>query len=128
MQGDQSPVLKVSLMLKKASLRKNSLRSQEPGSERVLRVALYSHTVFNGMWFWTVDPFVTISVFIAKLSERLNCWRILEDFHSKEYIQFFDVNCGLFMSLHFSIGCYDCRRTSRRRQSVHFSRIQVLFC
>ena len=30
------------------------------------------------------------------------------------------------MRLHFSIGCYDCRWTSRRRQSIHFSRIQVL--
>ena len=44
-----------------------------------------------------------------------------------KHIQFFDINCGLFMRLHFSIGCYDCRWTSRRRQSIHFSRIQVLF-
>ena len=29
------------------------------------------------------------------------------------------------MRLHLSIGCYDCRRTSRHRQSIHFSRIQV---
>ena len=29
--------------------------------------------------------------------------------------------------LHFSIGCYDCRRTSRRRQGIHFSRIRVHF-
>ena len=28
------------------------------------------NTVFNEMWFLTVDPFVRISVFIAKLSER----------------------------------------------------------
>ena len=36
----------------------------------VLRVALYSNTVFNEMWFLTVDPLVRISVFIAQLSER----------------------------------------------------------
>ena len=30
------------------------------------------------------------------------------------------------MRLHFSIGCYDRCRTSRRRQSFQFSRIQVL--
>ena len=30
------------------------------------------------------------------------------------------------MRLHFSIGCSDCRRTTRFRQSIHFSRIQVL--
>ena len=30
------------------------------------------------------------------------------------------------MHLHFSIGCYECRRTSRRCQSILFSRIQVL--
>ena len=28
------------------------------------------------MWFLTVDPFVRISVFIAKLSERQYCWRV----------------------------------------------------
>ena len=27
-----------------------------------------------------------------------------------------------YMRLHFSIGCYDCRRTSRRRQSIQFRR------
>ena len=31
------------------------------------------------------------------------------------------------MRLHFSIGCYYYRRTTRLRQSIHFSRIQVLF-
>ena len=77
--------------------------------------------------FLTVDPLIRVSVFVAKLSERQHFWRILEDFHSQEYVQFFDINCDLFMRLHFSIGCYDCRRTSRRRQSIHFSRIQVLF-
>ena len=47
----------------------------------------------NEMWFLTIDPFVRKSVFIAKLSERPDCWRVFEDFHSQEYIQFFDVNC-----------------------------------
>ena len=31
------------------------------------------------------------------------------------------------MRLHFSIGGYDCRRTARFRQSIHFSITQVLF-
>ena len=93
----------------------------------VFRITLYSNPVLNEMWFLTFDPLIRICVFIAKLSERQDCWRILEDFHSQEYIQFFDVHCGLFMRLHFSIGCYDCRRTSRRPQRIHFSRIQVLF-
>ena len=31
------------------------------------------------------------------------------------------------MRLHFSIGCYDCRKTTRFRQGLHFWRIQVLF-
>ena len=31
------------------------------------------------------------------------------------------------MRLHFTVGCYSCRWTSRRRQSILFSRIQVLF-
>ena len=34
----------------------------------VLRVALYPNTVFNEMCFMTIDPFIWVSVFIAKLS------------------------------------------------------------
>ena len=79
------------------------------------------------MWFLTIDPFVGISVFIAKLFERQYCWRVIEDFHSQEYIQFFDIHNCLFMRLHFSIGGYDYRRTARFRQSIHFSITQVLF-
>ena len=66
----------------------------------VLRIALYSNPVTNEMWFLTVDPLVRVSAFIAKLSKRQHCWRILEDFHSQEYILFFEVNCGIFMRLH----------------------------
>ena len=84
--------------------------------------------VFNEMWFLTIDPFVGIPIFIAKLSERQYCWRVIEDFHSQEYIQIFDIHNCLFMRLHFSIGGYDYRRTARFRQSIHFSFTQVLFC
>ena len=59
---------------------------------------------------------------MAKLSERSICWRILEDFHSQEYIQFFDI----FMRLHFSIGGYDYRRTARFRQRTTFQ--NSFFC
>ena len=105
------------------------LRWQTRNHDRnqVLCVALYPNTVFNEMWFLTVDPFIRVSVFIAKLSERQYCWRVFEDFHCQEWIQFFDIHRCLFMRLHFSIGGYGCRRTSRRRQSIHLSRIQVLF-
>ena len=44
----------------------------------------------NEMWFLTVDPFIRIYVFIAKLSKRQYCWRVFEDFHSQEYVHFFD--------------------------------------
>ena len=87
----------------------------------VLRIAHYPNPVINEMWFLTIDPFIGISVFIAKLSKRQYCWRVLEDFHRQEYIQLFDINRCLFMRLHFSIGGYDYRRTARFRQSVHFS-------
>ena len=76
--------------------------------------------------FWPLI-ILRISVFIEKLSERQYCWRVFEDFQSQEYVQFFDIHNCLFMRLHFSIGCYDYRRTTRLRQSIHFSRIQVLF-
>ena len=42
----------------------------------------------------------------------INCWRILEEFRRQEHIQFFDVHRGLFIRLHFTIGCYNRRRTS----------------
>ena len=79
------------------------------------------------MWFLTIDPCVGVPVFIAKLSERQYCWRVIEDFHSQEYIQLFDIHNCLFMRLHFSIGGYDYRRTTRFRQSIHFSITQILF-
>ena len=80
------------------------------------------------MCFLTIDTFVGISVFIAKLSERQYCWRVLEDILCQEYIQFLDMHNCLFMRLHFYIGGYDYRRTTRRRQGIHFSFTQVLFC
>ena len=46
---------------------------------------------------------------------------------SHSCIQFFDMNCGLFMRLHFTIGCYNCRRNSRRRHGFQSSGIQILF-
>ena len=67
------------------------------------------------------------SVFIARLSMRQYCWRVIEDFQNQEYIQFIDVNCDLFMRLHFSIGGYDFRRTILGRHSINFSIIPVLF-
>ena len=78
----------------------------------VLRIVLCSNPVFNEMLFLTIDPFIGISVFIAKLSTRQYCWRVFENFHSQEYTQFFDIHCCLFMRLYFSIGGYDCRRTA----------------
>ena len=30
--------------------------------------------------------------------------------HCQEYVQLSDINCGLFMRLHFTIGCYDRRQ------------------
>ena len=79
------------------------------------------------MCFLTLDPFMGISVFIAKLSERQYCWRVFENFHSQENIQFFDIHRCLFMRLHLSIGGDDYRRSARFRQSIHFSITQVLF-
>ena len=79
------------------------------------------------MWFLTVDPLIRISVFIAKLSERYCCWRVLENFHSQESNQFFDIHCGPFMRLHFSTGCCDCRKTTRLRQGP-FQQNSSPFC
>ena len=102
----------------------------KPGNHdrnEVFRIANYPNPVFNEMWFLTIDPFVGLPVFIAKLTERQYCWRVIEDVHSQEYTQFFDIHNCLFMRLHLSIGGYDYRRTTRLRQSIHFSITQVLF-
>ena len=36
----------------------------------VFRIARCPNPVFNEMWFFTVDPLICVSVFIAKLSLR----------------------------------------------------------
>ena len=93
----------------------------------VLRVTLYPNPVFE--WDVVFDRWSTHKNirFHRKAFRVIDCWRILEDFHCREYIQFFDVHCGPFMRLYFSIGYCDCRRTARFRQSIHFSITQVLF-
>ena len=93
----------------------------------VFRVVYYPNPVFNEVCFLTIDPFVGMPIFIAKLSKQQYCWRVFEDFHGQEYIQFFDTHNCLFMRLHFSIGDCDCRTTARFRQSIQFSITQVFF-
>ena len=66
-------------------------------------------------------------MFIAKPSEIKLLALFFEDFHCQEYIQIFDINCGLFMRLHFTSGCENRRRTSRRRHGFQVSGIQILF-
>ena len=63
----------------------------------------------------------------VRVRRRQYCWRIFEDFHCQEDIKFIETNCGLIMRLHFTIGCYDLHWISRRRRSIHFSSIQILF-
>ena len=67
---------------------------------KVLRVAWNPNPVFNEMWFLTIDPFIRLSVFIAKLSERQYCWRVFEDLHdfvkvsiSAEFKSFLLITC-----------------------------------
>ena len=80
------------------------------------------------MAFLTVDPFIGISVFIAKLSERQYCWRVFEDFHSQEFIQFFwrttvasSCVCTSPLAVMTIVGL------QRFRQGIHISITQVLF-
>ena len=78
MQDDDSPVLKVSLRLKDENWRKNSLTSLEPRWERSSQCCIVSNPVFDEVWFLTVDPFMRISVFIAKAFQAtilLTCFR-----------------------------------------------------
>ena len=91
----------------------------------VLRVAKYPNPVFDEMWFLTIDPFIGISVFIAKLSKRQYCWHPWGPSLARVCPSLWCELC-LFMRLHFSIGVYDYRRIARFRQGIHFSITQVL--
>ena len=69
MMRNDSPVSKVSL--RSMMIQKMNLTTQVPHNRNeVFRIANYPNPVFNEMWFLTIDPFVGIPVFIAKLSER----------------------------------------------------------
>ena len=67
MMRNDSPVLKVSLKLMK--IRPLDQQAWNHNRNEVLRVGGNPNSVFNEMWFLTIDPFVGIPVFIAKLSE-----------------------------------------------------------
>ena len=68
MKMNDSPVSKV--FLKSMTIQKMSLTNWYHNRNEVLRIAKYPNPVFNKMWFLTIDPFIRISVFIAKLFER----------------------------------------------------------
>ena len=108
--------------------RRTRWQTRNHDRNEVLRFTLYSNTVLDEMRFLTVDPFVRVFVFIAKLSERWNCWRKLEDLYSQEYIQLFDINCGLFMSLHFSIGCFGLSKDFSTSSKYPFQQNSISFC
>ena len=67
------------------------------------------------------DFLLELVAVIAKLSKKQYCWRVFEDFHREEFIQFFDIHRCFFMRLHFSIGGYDNRRTARYFVKVSIS-------
>ena len=71
---------------RRKALKKNRWSTWNHDRNEVLRVALFPKPVFSEMWFLTINPFIRIPVFIAKLSERQYCWRVIEDLHSQEYI------------------------------------------
>ena len=103
-----------------------SLESQKKTKSSVLQGIRIPF--FNEMWFFDHSSIRRNIPFSSQsFPRRQYCWRVFEDFHSQEYIQFFDIHCCLFMRLHFSIGGYDYRRTARFRQSIHSSITQVLF-
>ena len=89
---NDSPVSKVSLKLMK--IQRTNWICLDNWNE-VLRITRYPNPVFDEMWFLTIDPFVRISVFIAKFSKRQYCLRVFEDFHNQEYIQLFNIQLHL---------------------------------
>ena len=107
-------------MLKKGNWRKNSLTNQEPRSEnrwKKTRCVVFDRSSIQKNTRFSSQSFP---------SDQVNCWRVLEDL-SRMYPILFHIHPGFCVRLHFSIDCFDCRRTTRLRQCVRFSRIQILF-
>ena len=89
MMRNDSLVSKVSL--NSINIQEMNLTNLVPQQERSFPYYKVSESrFFHEMWFLTIDPFVGIPIFIAKLSKRQYCWRVFEDLHSQEYFQFFD--------------------------------------
>ena len=68
MTKNDSPDSKASL--RSMTIQKTNLTNLVPQWERSSPYCKLSEPVLNEMWFLTIDPFVGIPVFIAKLSER----------------------------------------------------------
>ena len=89
----------------------------------IFRIANCSNPVFNEMWLLTIGPFEGI----PQNFPSDNTADVFSRIFIVKNIQFFDILCSLFMRLHFSIGGYDYRRTTRFRQNIHLSITQVIF-
>ena len=84
------------------------------------------------MWILTIDPFIGIPVFIAKLPERQYCWRVFEDFRSQEYISFFlhtQLPLRAFALLHSRIWLsQDCTISSKYPFQHYSSPFVLIMC
>ena len=107
-------------MLRRACLKKNSLINQKPRSER--RSPCY--TVFE----YRVE--VLVSVFIAKVFPAIKLLTYPRGL-CQEHAQFFDINCALFMRLHFTlavmtvVGLLDVVKVSN---SAEFKSFLLIMC
>ena len=75
------------------------------------------------MWFSTVNPFIRVSVFVSKLTKRLSSRTFVVKNFSNSLTYTVASSCVCTSPL----AGYDCCRTARFRQSMHFSFTQVLF-
>ena len=76
MKKNDSPVSWVSVKLMKMQRKNLTSLGTTVGTKFSVLQIIRIPSVFTEMWFFPVDPFVRLSVFIAKLSKRYYCWRI----------------------------------------------------
>ena len=68
---------------------------------------------------------VILPVIFEEFSEWKNCQCIFEKLYGHEEIQFFDIHCRFFFSLHFAVGCNNRRRIFHNFYGIQFSRVEV---
>ena len=101
----------------------------KPGTtirNEVFRIALYSNPVYNDMWFLTVTHSYEYPCSSQSFPSDNTAGVLSRTFIVKKLSNSLTCTVASSWRLHFSIGCYNRRRTSRCRHGFQFSGTQIL--